>query len=95
MTMTVPNLGTFQALPVIRATRITLSLKLHFFGLSRKYKDIVGVSSSLVALAKSISIWYLQTILFYYLRSYFIYYTILFHNTPNIPIFILKYNTLK
>ena len=39
---------------------------------------------------------YLQTILFYHLKSYFIYYIILFYNTPNISSFIfhIKTNTI-
>ena len=34
-------------------------------------------------------------IIFYHFKCYFIYYTISFYNISNIPIFILKYNTLK
>jgi len=43
----------------------------------------------------SISIRYLESLLFYRFKNYFIYYTILFNNIFNISIFILSYNTLK
>ena len=43
----------------------------------------------------NINIWFLKSITFYYLKNYFIYYTIPFYNTPNIPTFILPYNTSK
>ena len=46
-------------------------------------------------LGKSIHIRFLQKISFYHLKNYFIIYTILFYNTPNIPTFILPYYTLK
>ena len=42
-----------------------------------------------------ISIRFPKNISFYHLKSYFIYYTISFYNTPNIPTFIFLYNTLK
>ena len=34
-------------------------------------------------------------ILVYHIKSYFIYYTIPFYNTPNILTFILQYNKFK
>ena len=43
----------------------------------------------------SISIRYLDFVLFYHFKSYFIYYTILFNNIIDILTFILPYNSLK
>ena len=42
---------------------------------------------------QSINIWFLQKILLYHLKNYFIYYTISFYNTSNISIFIFRGQT--
>ena len=67
-------------------------------GPSSMLKDEIHVSDTWYTLSKnckSIHIRFLQKILFYHLKSYFIIYTIPFYNTPNIQTFILSYHTLK
>ena len=62
-------------------------LFLHLLWAGKSCKCVKSVCIP-TGLCQCISIQFLQIISFYYFKSYFIYYTILFYNTLNIPNFI-------